>query len=325
MGQELSNNSEYFQLDGKYSTTRRVFKSEPIIVNNTDDKVKSMLFMPDNPDRVAEGGLRTQGYFKQNDPVKPLISIITVVFNGVEHLEQTILSVIDQNYDNVEYIIIDGGSNDGTLDVVRKYEGQIDYWVSEPDKGIADAFNKGILLCTGEVIGIINADDWYEEECFDFICKHIKGYEVVYGDMRLIDSEGAACRPVIDHNKLKIDMTLCHPSVFVKKSAYKSYGIYDENFLYAMDYDLLLGLYLKNVDFSYCKKTFASMRLSGVSDKMWVQALKEVKKSKLQKGISRIQAEYLFYFFYLKRSMRYFFQSIGLSFLVNFYRKIVAS
>jgi cellulose synthase/poly-beta-1,6-N-acetylglucosamine synthase-like glycosyltransferase len=111
-----------------------------------------------------KGGLRTKGYFKRsydeasglsdNSPL-PLVTIITVVFNGEKYLEQTIQSVINQAYDNVEYIVIDGGSTDGTVDIIRKYENQIDYWVSEPDGGLYHAINKGITLCMGRLVGII--------------------------------------------------------------------------------------------------------------------------------------------------------------------------
>ena len=92
---------------------------------------------------------------------KPLISIITVVYNGEKHLEETILSVINQTYDNVEFIIIDGSSTDGTIDIIKKYEDKIDYWISEKDSGIFDAMNKGILASKGDYINFMNAGDFF--------------------------------------------------------------------------------------------------------------------------------------------------------------------
>lgn len=92
------------------------------------------------------------------------ISIVTVSYNAAKTIEQTIKSVINQTYSNIEYIVIDGGSTDGTVDIIRKYEDRIAYWVSEPDGGIFDAMNKGIKVATGEVVGIINSDDWYEHD-----------------------------------------------------------------------------------------------------------------------------------------------------------------
>lgn len=112
-----------------------------------------------HPKRKGEGGLRTKGLYKQSTSDKPLISVITVVYNGEKYLEQTIQSIINQSYENIEYIIIDGGSNDKTLEIIQKYEASIDYWVSEPDKGIYDAMNKGTSVASGSHTLHINADD----------------------------------------------------------------------------------------------------------------------------------------------------------------------
>lgn len=106
-----------------------------------------------------EGGARLRGVNKRSEPRKPLITVITVVFNGVVTLENAIQSVIGQIYDNVEYIIIDGASTDGTLDVIKKYDDAIDYWLSEPDCGIYDAFNKAIRRATGDYYVVVGCDD----------------------------------------------------------------------------------------------------------------------------------------------------------------------
>ena len=110
---------------------------------------------------VKNGGLRTKGVRKQSSPDRPLVSIITVVLNGERFLAECIQSVISQDYDNLEYIIVDGGSRDGTLDIIRHYEDRIDYWLSEPDEGLYDALNKGVKLSNGDIFSALHADDAY--------------------------------------------------------------------------------------------------------------------------------------------------------------------
>jgi glycosyltransferase involved in cell wall biosynthesis len=155
-------------LDDRFSTTRRVRKVAPEVVlaeikaeQKPEDQFETVLFLPEGEGRQGEGGLRTQGYFKKSETDKLLITVVTVVFNGEAHLEETILSVINQTYDNVEYIVIDGASTDGTIDIIRKYEHAIDYWVSERDIGIYDAMNKGLFLSCGDGINFLNSGDKY--------------------------------------------------------------------------------------------------------------------------------------------------------------------
>jgi glycosyltransferase involved in cell wall biosynthesis len=148
-------------LDKNYSTTRLVTKERPEIFNNSENKILSVLFMPAGEGRKGEGGLRINGYYKKSFQDKPLFSIITVVLNCEKYIEKTILSVLNQKYDNIEYIIIDGGSKDATVDIIRKYEDYIDYWVSELDNGIYDAMNKGISLACGQGLLFLNAGDYF--------------------------------------------------------------------------------------------------------------------------------------------------------------------
>src|ERR1700733_2556203 len=115
----------------------------------------------------------------------PQVSIITVVFNGERYLEQAIRSVLGQSYPNIQYVVINGGSGDGTLSIIRKYEDRISCWISEKDKGISDAFNKGLARCEGEIIGILNADDWYEPDAVALAVKYIEAGDIAFGDIRL--------------------------------------------------------------------------------------------------------------------------------------------
>ena len=147
---KISHNSS----DSDYATTRWFSHDDFPTLSKEEHSLD-----PKSSEKVLCGGLRTQGLIKQGTKKQPLISIITVVYNGAKYLEQTIQSVINQTNSQIEYIIVDGGSNDGTLDIIRKYEAQIDYWVSEPDKGIYDAMNKGTKLANGTHTLHINADD----------------------------------------------------------------------------------------------------------------------------------------------------------------------
>ncbi len=124
---------------------------------------------------------------------KPLMSIITVVFNGEKFLEQTIQSVINQTYKNIEYIIIDGGSTDGTLDIIKKYKDKIDYWASEKDEGIYDAMNKGIKVAKGKYLAFINADDWYEDNALNHVFSAYsqnQNIDFFYGNLNFIKDGG---------------------------------------------------------------------------------------------------------------------------------------
>ena len=126
-----------------------------------------------NQKRYGEGGLRLSNNLKQKEENKPLISIITVVKNNEKYLEQTIKSVLSQEYKNFEYIIIDGGSTDKTISIIKKFSNEIDYWLSENDHGIYDAFNKGMQLAKGDFIGIVNSDDTLERNALSILVKYI--------------------------------------------------------------------------------------------------------------------------------------------------------
>ena len=176
-------------LDEKYSTTRILTKEKPEILKNSEDKFEIVLFFKEGENIKSEGGLRTKEYFKKSFDDKPLISIITVVFNGEKYLEDTIQSVINQTYDNVEYIIVDGGSTDGTLDIIKKYEDKIDYWVSEKDRGIYDAMNKGIDVASGEWLNFMNGgDEFYDNKIIENIFKNCSYEEeyVIHGKVALM-------------------------------------------------------------------------------------------------------------------------------------------
>ncbi|MDJ0544650.1 MAG: glycosyltransferase family 2 protein [Microcystis sp. M53601_WE4] len=244
-------------LDPNFSTTRLMTMEMPVIVNTPSSKVQSHLFLPPNPEGRGEGGLRTKGYFKQSYRetsevsekfAVPLVTIITVVFNGEKHLEQTIQSVISQTYDNVEYIIIDGGSTDGTVDIIRKYEEVIDYWVSEPDAGISDAMNKGISLATGILINHLHAGDKFAADTTlsSVVSSYnSEGWRWCFGNQLLRSHTddtivGCFCPPKFSQKLLHIVNTIPHSTVFSERALIEEVNGFDNNYKCAMDYHLWL-------------------------------------------------------------------------------------
>ena len=140
------------------------------------NKYETFNFYPlsKNRKRYSEGGLRIKLEFKQSLPNRPLITIITVVFNGEKYLQETINSIKNQTYNNYEFVVIDGGSTDKTMEIIKKNSNTIDYWVSEEDEGLYDAFNKGLSLARGDYIGIINSDDTYENNALEILTNLLK-------------------------------------------------------------------------------------------------------------------------------------------------------
>jgi glycosyltransferase involved in cell wall biosynthesis len=197
----------------------------------------------------------------------PFISIITVVYNGAKTIEQTIQSVIRQPYPNKEYIIIDGGSTDGTVDIIKKYESNLSYWMSERDKGIFDAMNKGIAIARGELIGIINSDDWYEENIFLPVAEKFRetgSDSVIHGILRNFKDERFYSMVGNSIRRLRYDM-IQHPTCFIPREFYQKYGDYDSRFKYSADYDLILRYVNRGVKFSFIEKPIVNFRLGGLS------------------------------------------------------------
>lgn len=198
------------------------------------------------------------------------VSIVTVVYNGDKFLEQTILSVLNQTYKNIEYIIIDGGSTDKTVEIIKKYEDRLAYWISEKDRGIYDAMNKGVLKATGELVGIINSDDFYSEttsiENVVDTYQNNNTPDILYGNIKFFNPETNQTKviypSVLTLNK---DMTLNHPSCFLRADLYKS-KLFDINFKICADYDLILFFYKNGKNLLYVDKIITTMRIGGASD-----------------------------------------------------------
>jgi len=198
----------------------------------------------------------------------PLVSIVTVVYNGESYIKDTIKSVLSQTYQNIEYIIIDGGSTDGTVNIIESFDKQIGYWVSEPDRGIYHAMNKGIKASTGDIIGIINADDWYEKDAVESTINVFlqSDCDIVYADAYFIDPSSTSERKIrTNHENLHYKMSVFHPSVFIRSKLYDESECYDESLRISSDYKLLREFYSNDSVFCKNNNRVANMRIGGAS------------------------------------------------------------
>lgn len=225
-----------------------------------------------------EGALCVRnGFQKNSEAARPLVSIITVCLNSKKYLEQTIQSVINQTYDNIEYLVIDGGSTDGALDVIKKYHHIIDHWLSEPDKGIYDAMNKGTELSSGDLVAFINSGDYYHDpdsvrDVVEFWNSNESHADFLYGNIELFDEVETGLRWNISTDvplsKLVFGNIIFHPSCFVRRTMFQKYGKFDIKLPVLADYDFALRLYLKNAKFQHIDQVLAVQRLWGVSSQL---------------------------------------------------------
>lgn len=205
------------------------------------------------------------------------VSIITVVLNNKSYIEDCIQSVITQKYQNYEYIIIDGGSTDGTVDIIRKYDRYISMWISEPDQGMYDAMNKGIKLASGDVIGMLNADDWYTDS--DVISTVVEEFEVknvdsIFADLVFVKREHPQqIMRYCDSSLFKAERFAygwmpAHPTFFVKRIFYEKYGLFKTDYRIAADFELLARMLgNRKISYSYIPTIIVKMRTGGLSTK----------------------------------------------------------
>jgi len=207
-----------------------------------------------------------------------LISIITVVLNCRQHIEQTIQSVINQTYNNIEYIIIDGGSTDGTLDIIRNYDHAIDYWISEKDQGIYSAMNKGLRVVANEesYVLFLNAGDFFDDhKIISDISFELNDCDFVYGKIKLEDGDfSIIAGKKVNLTSLTIN-TICHQTIFVKKALYNQLGGFSEKYQIASDYEFVLRVFNTNIKTKYIDKVISTMRLGGISDRNYLMTFKE--------------------------------------------------
>jgi glycosyltransferase len=205
------------------------------------------------------------------------VSIITAVYNNRETVEDCLRSVLCQTYPDIEYLVIDGGSTDGTTEVIGPYRAKIARWVSEPDTGIYSALNKGLNLATGEAVGILHSDDIYAhdrvvEKVVEAFGK--SGADSVYGDLKYVDKNNPdrvirswKSSPFIP-GKFRYGWMPPHPTFFVKKGVFENYGGFNENLRIAADYELMLRFLEKHrISTHYLPEVLIHMRVGGISNR----------------------------------------------------------
>lgn len=237
-----------------------------------------------------------------------LLSVIIPVLNNVDQFSQLIEKLVANKKDDIEIIVIDGGSNDGTLDIIKQYEHHIGYWETGLDKGISDAFNRGIEQSKGAITAILNSDDYWDEHTLEYVRAAVKEQpdaDIFYGDLRFVDeSNGDKYIKKPNLKRMKYRMNIFHPAMFITKSAYQKNGLYRLDYRYAMDSEWCHRAISNKLRFHYIPHVLTSMRLGGVSDLHFKKSITEYKQSVIyHKLASSLEATIYFYFFLLMRKL----------------------
>jgi glycosyltransferase involved in cell wall biosynthesis len=273
---------------------------------------------------IEEGGKRLHEQNESQPKLNTtLVSVITVVYNAEKEIEETIKNVLAQTYPNLEYIIVDGGSCDRTLALVKKYQDKIDYWRSESDRGIYDAMNKGITLCRGELIAILNTGDRYFN---DTIAKVVELYQqnpfsIIAGQCQVLLDETGKKWTVEPANIKRLPYAMIpHSSVFVPTSIYQKYGLFDTNLKIASDYDLLSRCYTKEVPFFVSDETLSIASPRGFSANYYLAALEYHKIRLRHQLLPLFRSLSLMIYSFITITIHKILERLGLWTLVENYR-----
>lgn len=209
-------------------------------------------------------------------------SIITVCKNSEKNIEQTIRSVLNQNYNDIEYIIIDGGSNDKTLEVIWKYESALAFWCSETDQGIYNAMNKGLKHATGDVVAFLNSDDWYEDGALQKVACYFENYDIdcLVGEVNSILNNHIVQMERMPHTEEDIHFSMIyrHPAFFAKRKLFDEIGCFDESYHIAADYDWVLRVHNRGRKILEINEILSNFRRDGISAVQKYLCMRETKE-----------------------------------------------
>ncbi len=240
------------------------------------------------------------------------ISVITVTKNSEKYLEENINSLSNQTYKNFEHIIIDGNSTDRTVEIIKKYKDQIDYWVSEPDEGLYDAMNKGIKVCTGDIIGILNSDDIYFPEALKFVNQYFTEQENLDFLFGTVEKHKLMHGYYPEKIKWTFGFYTTHSvGFFIKKSSQNILGLYDIQYKYSADYDLFYRMIVKKKMIGKATKKneiLGKFRQGGLSSRIsYLDFLRENNKIRINNG-QNIVIVYLIFILRLLRNFKNIFK-----------------
>ncbi|MBC7881211.1 MAG: glycosyltransferase [Anaerolineae bacterium] len=216
----------------------------------------------------------------ENDGNLPRISVVTPSYNQVAYLEETIRSVLLQGYPNLEYLVIDGGSNDGSVEIIKKYADYLTYWVSEKDRGQSDALNKGFRRATGDFVGWQNSDDCYSKDAFSQLLKASQQFpdiDIFYGSTQHIDAQSNLIEPYpvgeFDIHHLIPHINMCNQAMFFRGKIFQTGQFIDESYQHAMDQEFLLRLALEKYQFKFVPGIQGTYRIHGASKMVYQQEI----------------------------------------------------
>lgn len=260
------------------------------------------------------GGARLQNSKKFSEPGKPLVTIITSTYNAAEHLPTAIKSIREQNYENVEWIVVDGGSRDGTLDTLQQNEDVVDYWISEPDNGIYDAWNKGLRLARGDWILFLGADDQILPDAIESMVNVANespaSLELISGKAQLYS--GTVQRRIIGRAwswaRFKKYMCVAHTGSMHNANYFKRYGEFESTFRIAGDYELLLRAG-PNLKTGFVNKVVVRMEVGGVSNQN-AAVFRETLRARLRHGVTtrfvgEISVAWAWFKWHIRRFLNY--------------------